>query len=159
MSQLVDFDPAFTVDLPESGTEQETVIPSSSVYVSEKFSGCDKEFALSMTDGSEIPPELSLDSDSGVLELETVFTRKTSYDISITITQYGGNQPDVTTIAGITIDIVCGPNSAILQPPPEYAPLVKGNIYDEPALSFTSKFRTSNDLCPVVDYELTAGSD
>lgn len=44
--------------------------------------------------------------------------------------------------------------------------LFKGNIPSEIAphmgyedtLTITNKYRTSNDLCPVVDYELTSGS-
>lgn len=40
---------------------------------------------------------------------------------------------------------------------PDIATLFKGNIYDD-ELSISDKFRTSNDLCPVIDYELSSGS-
>jgi hypothetical protein len=110
-----------------------------------------------MDDDSDIPAELTLNAATGVLDLELDFERKTDYTFTVEITNTGGNAPDVTTIPGIFIEVICGSNSAILTAP-TLDTLTKGNIYDT-ILSIDDKFRTSNDLCPVIDYALSTGAN
>ena len=103
-----------------------------------------------------VPAELKVDPESGAVTLETNSNAKPKYALSITITQTGGNAADVTTISDVTIDVVCGPDSATVIPV-DVETLYKGNIYDT-ALTASSKFLSSNQLCPVVSYELTQGA-
>lgn len=153
---VADFETAYAFFLPESTVVDRNVIARSRAYVEEPYPGCTHTFAYSLSDGNPNPTELVIDANTGVVDLETSYLRKINYTMEIQITNSGGNDDIVNYIPGVQVSVICGPDSTILTAP-EIEFLQKGNIYDD-ILSHTKLFEVSNDLCPIVSYELTSGN-
>jgi hypothetical protein len=111
-----------------------------------------------MADGSEPPAELTIDSETGVFELMKESTNKAVYQVEIDIVTTDGINEDALTVSGVTIEIVCGPESTILTAP-DLESLIGASVSTDPLIIEGSSFTLSNELCPVVSYELNSESD
>lgn len=104
------------------------------------------------------PAELTMDPTTGALVLQTSSDNKRDYEITILVTNEGGNAPHtllVPEIGSYVISVECDESSTTLTVNP-LEELSKGNIYDD-VLTVTGKFFSENPYCPVEDYSLATG--
>lgn len=155
-AQRDDFDKIIDLHIPEIGTQYEEFPESSREYITLPHVECQQTFSYRMSDGSDVPSELTIDADTGVFTLRKYATLKTTYDVEIDVLTTDGLNDDLQTVSGVVINTVCGPESTTLTPPALLELRKASVVTDE--LSFSDEFDTSNPLCPITAYELTAAS-
>jgi hypothetical protein len=124
LASLVSFTTSYTYYVPEYTEVSETVIDSSSAYITAPPDtsdytrylipdgvACSQTFSYNLIAGGSNPAELVIDESTGALTLTRKPTIKTTYVIEIDIrTTDGTNHKDHTT-PQITIVVECGPES------------------------------------------------
>lgn len=162
LAELVEtFETSFSYDLPEFGQEFINLPAASTDYISQPdfTQGCNQTFAVRLANGRPLPDELVIDELTGIITLTNDATIKRSYDLEIDIRTTDNipeNHIDLT-VTGITIEVVCGPDSTTLTPP-VMEEQRKPSVDDTGMIIKDAEFATSNPLCPVALYELTSAS-
>ena len=90
-----------------------------------------------------------MDSVTGIFSLKNDAAIKRRYEVEIDIITTDGVNEYLQTIVGVSIDIVCGPESTKLIAP-VMSPLSKAPN-TQPYLVASGTFESSNPLCPVID--------
>jgi hypothetical protein len=140
--------------MPFVSTDYVTEPPSDSDYLPDGVV-CSQSFIYRLKDTADTvhnPSEISIDSNSGLVTLTNKATVKTTYEIEIDNTTTDGTNPRYLTVAGISINIVCGPASTTPTPPS------MDNLYQVPNLPDRLKidevFIPTNELCPIESHVL-----
>jgi hypothetical protein len=111
-----------------------------------------------MTDPSLTKPdELTIDASTGVFTLLNHASIKTSYTLDLVVTTTDGTNSVTDTVAGITINKVCGSSSTTLEAP-ILGLMTQIPNYPTP-LAISSSFTSSNPACPVTTHVLLSDSD
>jgi hypothetical protein len=158
----LDFEKSYTYNLPEFGQETIQLPEASTNYISQPdfTKSCTQTFSYRLTgqsDDGANPAELTINPSTGVFTLTNDATIKTTYSVEIDILTTDGTNDIELTVPGITIQIICGPESTTLTPPTLDA-LIKASVETNELTIVDAEFATSNSLCPVASYELTSAA-
>ena len=105
----------YTLFLPvEKATE--TVIGDHLNYIADSEEGCIQAYSYTLENG-KTTDEIKVDSETGVLSVDTFKKRKTSYTLNIQIVTTEAPLPVNSEITGIEVKVVCGPDSITAVPP------------------------------------------
>ena len=153
-----DFALLYRFPLPESGQGSNSFPDAkSAAYISASEDGCIQSFDFKMSDGSDIKdyPELSIDSNTGVVSVATDSTKITQYSIDLVVVTTEAPEPTISTIKDVRVYIECQATSTLLTHPALEKKVVMADLGGSP--SITGRFTTSNRLCPIIGHRFVAG--
>ena len=96
-----------------------------------------------MVDGSENPSELMIDASTGIFTFINDASIKTLYNVDIVISTSDGTNSYETTVSGVTIEIICGPDSTTLVAP-SLPVLRKASVENRSLMIESAMFLSSN---------------
>ena len=96
-----------------------------------------------MVDGSENPSELMIDASTGTFTFINDASIKTFYNFDIFISTSDGTNSYETTVSGVTIETICGPDSTTLVPP-SLSVLRKSSVENRSLMIESAMFLSSN---------------
>ena len=100
--------------MPESGQSSESFPASKLAYIADSEEGCIQSFDFKMSDGSEIPSELTIDSKTGVVSVATDSTKITDYQIDLVVVTTEAPEPVISNVKGIKVYVECQESSTTL---------------------------------------------
>jgi hypothetical protein len=159
---VADFVKTVNLQLPKSGSEDQTFPTASSDYANvvvadPPVDGCVQSFSYVMSNAGVAPDELVIDSSTGLFTLQTDYESKSIYEVDIIIDTTGGVNDEQLIISSLVASVVCGDKSTDIIPPTDLKIKSKASSQDQYDLAVKGAFESTNRLCPIISHTISEG--